>query len=88
MDDPEGLSSTEKETGVPTFSVSENVLDALNLKHGNGHPFEKKDIARPALVLLDRDGNVLWMSVSPNYRVRPDPEKVLEEVKAVLGGKE
>ena len=54
------------------------VIDAYGLRHddpGVGHP-----IARPATVLLDRDGVVRWTDATDNYRYRPHPDVILAAV--------
>ena len=59
------------------------LMDRFGLRHTGGGP-GGSDIPRPASVLLDAKGTVLWKSVSDNYRVRPKPAQVLESVKKVF----
>lgn len=37
-------------------------------------------IARPAVFVLDRDGNVAWQDLTENWRVRVRPDQVLEQL--------
>ncbi|CAM2005110.1 hypothetical protein APED_00480 [Acanthopleuribacter pedis] len=53
---------------------------ALGLRHEGGNPMDGSDIARPARILIDRTGRILWSDISENYRVRPLPEQILKEV--------
>ena len=39
--------------------------------------------ARPATVVLDREGVVRWVSVSRNFQVRPDPGDVVRAVRGL-----
>ncbi len=39
----------------------------------------------PATFVVDRDGLIRWASVDPDYTVRPEPDDVLEAVRAVNG---
>lgn len=60
------------------------MADALGLRHEGGHPMDGTDIARPARILLDRQGRILWSDISENYRVRPVPQAILEAVKPLI----
>ena len=39
-----------------------------------------KDIARPAEYLLDAEGNIRWVNLTGDFRVRGRPEPVLEAI--------
>ena len=56
------------------------VARRYGLVHARGGP-EGQDMARPATVVLDKDGVVRWFSVSRNVQVRPDPDDVLGAVR-------
>lgn len=58
-------------------------VTALGLLHKGGNPMNGTDIARPARLLINRDGRILWSDVSENYRVRPTPQAILEQAKAI-----
>jgi len=58
------------------------VTRRYGLIHRGGGP-GGRDVPRPATVLLDRDGVVLWVSLSDNYQVRPDPRDVVRAVRAL-----
>ena len=38
------------------------------------------DIARPSTFILGRDGRVAWYDLTENWRVRPRPSVLLEEL--------
>jgi len=50
-------------------------IDAFGLRHEAGGPWG--DIARPATIILDRGGNVVWRDLTENWRVRPRPDELL-----------
>lgn len=60
----------------PAFAL----IGAFGLRHPEGH--DGRDIALSAAVLLDANGIVRWVSVTPNLRVRPTPETVLAAIDA------
>lgn len=60
-----------------------DLMDALGLRHQGAGP-GGTDVARSASLLFDSEGRLLWMEVTENYRVRPQPEHVLAEVRRAL----
>jgi peroxiredoxin len=62
------------------------IIRRYNLQNRNftpkGGPF--RDMAIPAAILIDADGNVLWMSQATDFRVRLHPDKVLADLRAAL----
>lgn len=52
------------------------LLDLLDLRHEGAGP-GGRDIAQSASFLFEPDGTLLWHHVTPNYRVRPEPETIL-----------
>ncbi len=58
-------------------------IDRFDLRHEDGNPMKGKDIARPAVFVLDRNGVVRWRSLTDNYRVRVRPETILEQLRAI-----
>ena len=58
-------------------------INACGLQHENGNPFGG-DIARPALILVRKDGAILFRMLTDNWRVRPTPEIILEKVRSSL----
>jgi len=55
----------------PILSDSELIaIDRFGLRHEEGEMLEGKDIARPAVFVLDRDGIVRWRALTDNWRVR------------------
>ncbi|CAM2065521.1 hypothetical protein SCOR_09075 [Sulfidibacter corallicola] len=61
-----------------------SLISPLGLRHKGGDPFTGGDIARPARLLVDREGRILWSNVAENYRVRPKPKTILEEIEPLL----
>jgi len=57
----------------------ERVIKQYGLLHEKGHG--GSDIARPADLLLDRDGVIRWARFTDNIRVRPHPDEILVEAK-------
>ena len=47
-----------------------------------------RDLAIPTTILIDRDGRVLWLDQSPDFRVRPQADMVLAKTTALLPGGE
>ncbi|HET8920172.1 MAG TPA: redoxin domain-containing protein [Xanthobacteraceae bacterium] len=43
-----------------------------------------RDLAIPTTILLDKDGRVLWVEQTTNFRVRPQADMVLAKAKALL----
>jgi peroxiredoxin len=43
-----------------------------------------RDLAIPTTILLDKDGRVLWLEQTGNFRVRPQADMVLARAKALL----
>jgi peroxiredoxin len=62
------------------------IIRRYNLQNRNftpkGGPF--RDMAIPAAILIDTDGNVLWMSQATDFRVRLHPDKVLAALREAL----
>lgn len=57
------------------------VIDAYGLRHSNGGIYG--DVARPATLILDREGRVVWRLLTDNWRVRVRPEPVLEQLRLI-----
>jgi len=58
-------------------------IDRFDLRHKGGNPIEGKDVARPAVFVLDRNGVIRWRSLTDNWRVRVRPETILEQLRAI-----
>jgi peroxiredoxin len=43
-----------------------------------------RDLAIPTTILLDKEGRVLWLEQTTNFRVRPQADMVLAKAKALL----
>jgi peroxiredoxin len=71
--------------GFPILSDPERVaVDAFGLRHVGGNPFESgpaADIAHPATYVF-ANGVARWRDLTTNFRVRTDPQRVLDAVDA------
>jgi peroxiredoxin len=50
----------------------------INLPFTNGD--ESWELPVPAVYVVDRDGTVLFAAVNPDYKERPEPEEILEQL--------
>jgi peroxiredoxin len=50
----------------------------INLPFTNGD--ESWELPVPAVYVVDRDGTILFAAVNPDYKERPEPQEVLEQV--------
>lgn len=55
------------------------VIASYGLLHENAGPMG--DIARPATLILDREGRIVWRDLTDNWRVRTRPDDVLRELR-------
>ena len=60
------------------------MVDQFGLRDIGGNPFSGGDTARPATLLVSRDGKLLWARYSSNYRLRMSPEEILRVAQAAL----
>lgn len=66
--------------GFPVLSDSSRAtIAAYGLVHRGAGP-EGADIARPATLLVGRDGTVHWRHLTENWRVRISPDAVLAAI--------
>lgn len=69
-----------------TFTIlSDPNLEAIrryDLVH-TGAGEEGRDISRPAEILINKTGQVHWLNLTENYRVRAHPEEMIEKAKAL-----
>lgn len=67
--------------GFPLLSDPQlEAIDAYGLRHEGGNPMEGAAIARPASFLIDEQGRILWRDLTEDWRVRLDPDRVLEHL--------
>ena len=57
------------------------LIDGLGLRHEAGGM--EGDVARPATFVLDREGRIVWRSLTDNWRVRPRPAELLDRLRAI-----
>lgn len=65
---------------------SREVIRKYGVVHSAGGP-DGSDIAIPTLMLIDKDGRVLWERTAPNVLDRMDPADVLAAVRAAFSSK-
>lgn len=86
VDDQENLveASIKSKSNFPMLQdTNGELLMKLDLLDKGGNPMNGGDVARPALVLFDKSGTVLWSLATENYRVRPTPPEVLNLIKDI-----
>ena len=87
VEPPATLLKTKRKLKVDFEFISDEqgaLMDLFGLRHVGGQPQENKDIPRPASILIDGQGAVLWSAVADNYRVRPKPKTVLAAARKAL----
>lgn len=85
-DEPHEAEALRSRTGVELpllFDPERDAVRALGLVHPGGG-IEGEAVAKPARVLVDREGHVLWSDVSMDTRIRIAPEEVLAAVREAL----
>ncbi|HEY4221638.1 MAG TPA: redoxin domain-containing protein [Myxococcota bacterium] len=60
---------------------SASLITRLGLLHKGGHG--SVDVARPADLVLDKDGVVRWAAFTDNFRIRTHPDAILEAAAAI-----
>jgi peroxiredoxin len=60
-----------------------DTIRAYGVVHRDGDPINGTDIARPATFILDREGRVVWSYLPKNWRIRPRPETLLDELSKI-----
>lgn len=58
------------------------VIEAYGVLHRGGG-IDGGDVARPAVLVLDREGRVAWRDLTDNWRVRVRPERVVEALDSI-----
>jgi peroxiredoxin len=65
----------------PVLSDTETeAIRVYGVVHRKGDPINDKDIARPATFIIDREGRVVWYRLTENWRIRPRPGELLDEL--------
>ncbi|MFK7819414.1 MAG: peroxiredoxin family protein [Planctomycetaceae bacterium] len=83
VDSPEENAGVVKSAPLefPILSDSDlKMIDAYGVRHV-GASMNGGDVARPAVFIIDGDGNVAWRMITDNYRIRVRPEAVIAELK-------
>jgi len=60
--------------------IGAETIRTYGVAHRDGDPMNDTDIARPATFILDREGLVVWSHLPRNWRIRPRPQELLDEL--------
>ncbi len=85
VDPPDDAARMRSSAGAEFEFLSDptgELLDLFGVRHPGAGP-DGIDIAQSASFLLDSSGKLAWSRVAENYRVRPQPEEILEQVDAL-----
>lgn len=68
--------------GFPLLADPElTAIDAYGLRHVGGGL--EGDISRPAVFVIDREGRIAWHELTENWRVRLDPQRLIDQLRLV-----
>ncbi len=85
VDSPEESRALAKKAGYTYTFLSDPKAEAIQryglLHKGGGE--HGRDIARPAELLVDRNGTVRWVNLTEDLRIRARPEQMLEAAKTL-----
>lgn len=87
IDAGEALRLAKSKSGAtfPILSDSEGkLIDPFGLRHKGGNAIDGTDISRPAIIVLNREGKLIYSDYTDNYRVRPSAEKTAGKISEVL----
>ena len=82
VDTPEENRQLAESAGLEFSLLSDRegaMMDAFGLRHA-GASIEGGDIARPAVYIIDRDGEISWRELTDNWRVRVRPETIIQQL--------
>lgn len=79
VDSPEDNEKVVAKLALSYPILSDPDLEAITA-FGVGHEegMMGKDIARPAVFIIDPEGQVAWKAITDNWRVRVTPERIIE----------
>lgn len=81
-DSPEDNARVAKNAGLGFSILSDpdlKMIDAYGVRH-EGASIDGDDVARPAVFIINKNGQVVWRMITDNYRVRVRPETVIAEL--------
>jgi len=74
-----------KDTVHPDFEIMVDeggkFVDLLGIRHKGANPMDESDLPKISSFLFDSTGKVIWLKVSENWRIRPEPKEILFAVK-------
>ncbi|MEC5127481.1 redoxin domain-containing protein [Verrucomicrobiales bacterium BCK34] len=75
------LAKTKASADFPILSDNEGkLIDVFGLRHKGGNAIDGSDISRPAIIVLNREGKLIYSEYTDNYRVRPSPKKLAANI--------
>jgi len=83
-DPPEDSAKIATKLGLSYPILSDpdlKAIDAFGVRHKEG--MMGKDIARPAVFILNTQGQVAWSDLTDNWRVRVTPEALIEALESL-----
>ena len=79
------LAKTKSNASFPVLSDSKaKLIDIFGLRHKGGNALEGTDISRPAIIVLNGEGKLIYAEYTDNYRVRPSAEKLAGKITGIL----
>jgi peroxiredoxin len=77
-----------KNTVHPDFKITVDeggkLVDILGVRHKGANPMDGSDLPQVSSFLFDSQGKVIWLKISENWRIRPDPQEILDAAKAAF----
>ena len=87
VDPPDKLRLMREMSGATFEFLSDpdgRLLDVLGMRHAEGRA-DGVDIAQSSSFLIAADGEIVWLHVAENYRLRPRPKEILAIAEARFG---
>ncbi|MCG8456746.1 MAG: redoxin domain-containing protein [Holophagales bacterium] len=89
VDSPEDLRRMRHASGASFEFLSDpegRLLDLLRIRHEGASP-TGGDVARSSSFLISPEGEILWAHLTPTYRLRPKPARILATIDALDRGR-
>ncbi len=66
------------------FDRGGKLVDLLGIRHKNANPIKGQDLPQSGSFLFNREGKLVWHTLSDNYQHRPGPDEILAAAKASM----